>query len=690
MSLWVFSDACTSYLGAYGIALSRCEGGGAGLLEATVFLPTSGDNPPLCTSSAYATFAAPPGACTATAGTAAGFGKSFIFGGDGGPVACATSPSASAIHIRYDSTSCPAPTAGFVTMPTVAGSADCSQKGFAGSLDSNVYFLASQEVRATFFSPPGTSCAASALLSFFPSLPLTGVCTRSAEPPSVASYYAEALPLVPYTPRPPAPPPALPGTGALLLLWLNKSDCSGPHNSALATYTGECTAYYAYGVRMGACTADASVTVTLYNDTARDREARSPPTCSPGQGVITSEFTARVDECVEVLREEGGPGRAMGKLVSARCLPTAPDTVFITANFFPPAPSAADSTLCGGAPLWGTVEVLPCAMYNYLGLTVYNSSTAFAGGALSQTAHYSFGGGEGCSGIEVFNFQDVPVDGSACVENSGSAGTTYGMQAIRPGGVLPPAISATLTATASPVATPSASATSPPTPSATESSGASASPSPTETPTPAASSSAGDSASQSPTESPTPTASNSAGASASQSPTETPTPTASSASSPSESTSTSITPSPLDSPGSSPSCSGSPRTATPSASPSAPSISASRSPPATPGGGGGGSATGAGALSPAAAGGLSFAILLVAAAAGAWCYLTRHNGARKFRARHFQAVKAARAGSAAAAHPVFFKPAGGGGQVIVASPLFAAPGAGADSLGPQLRKGAAV
>ncbi len=511
---WVFTDLCTSYLGAYGLALTACGAGGAGPLEVSVFYSASGARPPPCGGGAYARLAAPArGQCVASAGAAAQFAGSFRLGGDGAPPTCASSAAQSAMHLAADSSgSCAAPPAAYLTAPL--RSDDCVPSSVLGFYASRAAARAPGGVALQVFSglEPGGACAAAGLLASWGALPLDGACAAAAAaaPGGGAAWVAAALPAAAFAPAPAPPPPALPGTGATLQVYFNASDCSGPSFYALAAYTGVCSAFVGLGVELAACAAGASATVRLYNDSAATPQTRAaaPPGCAAGAAVGVFEATLALGQCSELLSSPQG-GRIYGRLLSARCEPTPPDAVFLAAHWL--ASAACATPPAGGdasaGPVWGTLEALPCAQYNWLG-TGQNSTTAVdAGrGALNQTVHYSLGEAQGCGGPALYEFLNVPLDGSACVASSAAIAAGGGMRVVRPGGALPPP------GTPSQPPTPSASPSPPPTPSVSASPTPSPSPPPTPPPTPPPS--------------PTPSPTLSPGASPSRTPSNSPTPSA--------------------------------------------------------------------------------------------------------------------------------------------------------------------
>lgn len=221
MVVFLFDDLCTSYLGSYGAALTRCDAGGSGALEASFFFPpTDRSLPPPCTGSPYARFPAPAaGVCVASEDvTTRAFAPSYRFSA---PLpACSSSAAASAVHVTQLSACGDAPFA-YYTLPT---GPSCVPRGYFSSsatLASVTNGGASLDVAAFLGND---SCAGSPQYEFV-GLPLTGVCT----PGSGGS--AAALPATSFTNTPtpsPLPPPRLPGTAATLLLWGNASDCAGP------------------------------------------------------------------------------------------------------------------------------------------------------------------------------------------------------------------------------------------------------------------------------------------------------------------------------------------------------------------------------------------------------------------------------------------------------------------------------
>ena len=688
---YVFSQSCSSLGGGYPVALTTCSGGGTGPFELSLFFP-SGGQPPDCSGATYATFAAPSlGACQAATGTAAAIGfASFLFEGDGAsPPSCEATPTQGAFNVRFNQTACPMESTAFYTLPTVAAGG-CSPAAFGGVYAVRAVLTPPTSIALSIFSD-STSCVGTPL-SAWDALPLDKNCAPSLPPPaSLFPQLAEALPLSPYTPTPPSPPPTLPGSGATLLLYPNASDCSGTPQLGLAAYTGlPCTAFENFGVALQACSPGVSASIALFNDSSPT--ALAPPTCTSTPFKVV---TALIGACVELLSEgsgSGAPGRVMAQLAAAKCEVTPPNTLFLAANFM-------NDAGCAGSVTWGTVEVLPCANYNWAGLGLLNSATTFTSNMLTQRNYY---GGGGCGGGQFIHaFENVPVDGSRCVDSSPPALGTASIRVVAPSaGAIsvtpsasqppPPGLSATATATDTQTPTPSLTTSSSgttsdtPTPTPTLSPGASFSETGTGTasPPPAALTPT-DSQTPCPTASDTPTPSFSPSPGGPLAPTETATETATPSGSPSPTPSASQTASPGAGPDASPSPSASnsagggaappPQSsggsATAAAGTGTPSITASAG-----GGGGGGNSTGiasAGGLSPGAAGGVSFAVLAVLGFLLAWWWM---QGGGLGNGRALRKARKARAAGGTSPqgmekHPVFDSK---GVAEVVQSPLYSA------------------
>lgn len=367
--LEAWSDVCSVYGGAYGLALSACTAGVNASFS--IFSSTDGS----CSSSILLTYSA----TTACAPTAYG---GYIKLAPGG-LPCAIAPATLFLvspPLDLPNCSLGGPTAYF---PTLVGA--CSTTGYSGLVGSpsNTTFDAGAATLTSTSFLPGT-CSGPQTPYSYASLPVNGTC-GSGVGSGGKSYLARvAAPFVP----PPPPPPLVPGQHTVAVF----SDAACTQSQGfLDAWVDRCSTFNGLDVALTACSAGASVTVAL-------SPASATTPCS-GQG-YGAPFT--VTPACTLIPFLGQYAKLVAVNPTACALGAEP--LFVVSSPY----STANCSGEGFTPSF-SVRTGACIDAQYFGVYPTLATFSAAAGTLSMTA---FNPGSCAVPVPLYTFANVPTNGT--------------------------------------------------------------------------------------------------------------------------------------------------------------------------------------------------------------------------------------------------------------------------------------